>query len=249
MLRLARLPINALGVAIVARQVGLVVGEVVCNAGNNLGAGLLHLLPDAADGFSAQHISYPWVFFLCAITFLVLLSLEHLGREFYQARNCNNQKHKHLPSTRDGSSFAILAVIMLSFHSFFAGAALGLSVNTTSLMVLVIAILAHKWAASFALSVQICKSGLSNTAAIAWFMLFALMVPAGIFFGAESSRLFASAPLVSPSLLALAAGTFLYLGTLHGLQRSVMVEKCCNLRQFAFVIIGFAIMAVVAVWA
>ncbi len=126
---------------------------------------------------------------------------------------------------------------------------MGLSVNSTSLMVLVIAILAHKWAASFALAVQICKSALSTSAAIAWFLLFALMVPAGIFFGAESSHLFASAALVAPSLLALAAGTFLYLGTLHGLQGAVMVERCCNLRQFAFVIIGFAIMAVVAVWA
>ena len=74
------------------------IGEALAS-GVFLGAGLLHLLPDAADGFSAQHISYPWVFFLCAITFLVLLSLEHLGREFYQARNCNNQKHQHLPSS------------------------------------------------------------------------------------------------------------------------------------------------------
>ena len=42
-----------------------------------------------------------------------------------------------------------------------------------------------------------------------------------------------------PILLSASAGTFLYLGTLHGLERCVMVERCCNLKDFSFVIIGF----------
>jgi hypothetical protein len=38
------------------------------------------------------------------------------------------------------------------------------------------------------------------------------------------------------------------LGTLHGLERCVMVERCCNLRDFSFVIIGFLLMASVAMY-
>ena len=47
---------------------------------------------------------------------------------------------------------------------------------------------------------------------------------------------------------AASAGTFLYLGTLHGLSRAVMVQQCCNLKQYTFVIIGFSLMAIVAIW-
>jgi len=47
---------------------------------------------------------------------------------------------------------------------------------------------------------------------------------------------------------ALAAGTFLYLGTLHGLENATLVKPCCDLKRFYFVILGFGVMAVVAIW-
>jgi solute carrier family 39 (zinc transporter), member 1/2/3 len=234
------------------RQKGLAardfpVGEALA-AGVFLGAALLHLLPDAVQRCNQLCDSYPWAYFVAGGAFLFLLLIEHVGREFYHAKNCQNHAHKHSAASRDGRSFALIAVFMLSIHSFFAGAALGLSASFASLLIVTIAILAHKWAASFALAVEICKSDLSQASAIVAFLLFAIMVPLGIFFGNHAMAALSSYPLVAPLLLSFAAGTFLYLGTLHGLQRAVMIEKCCNLRHFAFVILGFLIMAVVAVW-
>lgn len=223
------------------------IGEALA-AGVFLGAALLHLLPDATERYYQLHYNYPISFFYAGCAFLLLLLIEHIGREFYQAKNCQNEQHKHAAMTQDGRSFAIIAVLMLSIHSFLAGAALGLSTNLTDLIVIGIAIFAHKWAASFALAVEICKSNLSQKHGLLLFLFFSLMVPAGILFGNQATHFLASCPTVAPMLLAFAAGTFLYLGTLHGLQRAVMIEKCCNLKHFAFVIAGFLIMALVAVW-
>lgn len=39
------------------------------------------------------------------------------------------------------------------------------------------------------------------------------------------------------------------MGTLHGLERSILIKDCCNTKQYTFVIIGFALMAIVAIWA
>ena len=78
------------------------------------------------------------------------------------------------------------------------------------------------------------------------FLIFAAMTPLGIFIGWYFGRGVETNSLIDPILIAVSAGTFLYLGTLHGLERCVMVERCCNLRDFSFVIIGFLLMASVA---
>ena len=74
------------------------------------------------------------------------------------------------------------------------------------------------------------------------------MTPLGIYFGDVISTSLAEHTLIQPIFSSIAAGTFLYLGTLHGLSRSFMIEKCCNLKNFTYVIIGFSLMAVVAIW-
>ena len=71
------------------------------------------------------------------------------------------------------------------------------------------------------------------------FGCFVLMTPIGILFGQGLQTHMSSFPILEPTFTALAAGTFLYLGTLHGLKRAVMVEQCCNLKHFSFVILGF----------
>ena len=109
------------------------------------------------------------------------------------------------------------------------------SLSTAALIL--IAILAHKWAASFSLAVQINKSTLSLKTGVLSFAVFAIMTPIGILLGNTVADL-AGQNAIEPLFTAMAAGTFLYIGTLHGLKRSVMVERCCNLRDFSFVIIG-----------
>lgn len=210
-------------------------GEALAS-GVFLGAGLIHMLGDASQDFFQRGLSYPFSYLIAGIVFLALLWLEHVGREVYEHQGS------------DSNHFALLAFIMLSIHSFFAGAALGLSGSSSVMIVLFIAIIAHKWAASFALAVQFNKSPMNKAQRIKYFLIFALMTPIGIFLGDIATMSTHSLPYLLPIFSSIAAGTFIYLGTLHGLSRAVMVEKCCNLKHYSFVIIGFALMAIVAIW-
>jgi solute carrier family 39 (zinc transporter), member 1/2/3 len=201
-----------------------------------LGAGLIHMLGDASDEFLHLHVHYPMAFLLAGISFLTLLLLEHYATEI---------AHHNKASS---FSLAILAFVMLSIHSLFAGAALGLGKTFSTTILILIAIIAHKWAASFSLAIQLNKSSQPFKTNLIYFALFVLMTPIGIILGDQISHVSAQHNFIQPVFTALAAGTFLYIGTLHGLKRSVMIERCCNLRDFSFVIIGFALMAVVALW-
>ena len=211
------------------------IGESLA-AGVFLGAGLIHMLGDASTAFYHLHYSYPVAFFICGAVFLLFLYLDHLGRDLYQHNGA------------DSNSFAILAAVMLSIHSLFTGAALGLSDTTSVTVILLLAILAHKWAASFALAVYINKSHLSLKTGLLLFAIFAIMVPLGIVFGVGINTYLQQYTLLGPIFSAIAAGTFLYLGTLHGLEKAVLIKNCCNLHQFYFVILGFLVMAGVAIW-
>lgn len=211
------------------------IGEALAS-GVFLGAGLIHMLGDASSTFTENGIDYPLPLLIAGVVFLILLWLEHLGRELY------HHEGERAPG------FAILAVIMLSIHSFLAGAALGISSDLSVFIVILMAILAHKWAASFALSIQINKCNLSTKAGFIAFIIFALMTPTGIVLGHIFTQSMQTKPLLPATFSAMAAGTFLYMGTLHGLNRSVMVKQCCNLKNFSFVILGFALMAIVAIW-
>lgn len=203
------------------------------SSGIFLGAALLHMLAEAAHEMRELGIHYPVAYFFAGGTFLILLLLEHVGMELQHKKN--NAK-VFIP---------VLAVIMLSIHSVFEGIALGGSETITTGFVILIAILSHKWAASFALAVELNRSSLSWHESLAYFSIFGLATPMGAILG-ESVSLYSPHHAMAIAILnAMAAGTFLYIGTLHGLQGSVMVEKCCDLKTFAWVIIGFLLMAVV----
>lgn len=200
-----------------------------------LGAGLIHMLGDANEAFIIAGVDYPMAFLICGLMFLLLLLLEHIGTELTQHRTSNN-------------SIVILSVLMLSVHSLLEGAALGISQDYAGTSILFFAIIAHKWAASFALSLQINKSSLVFSSRLLLFVFFALMTPVGTLFGLFVQH-HANSNYLIGVFNALAAGTFLYIGTLHGLNRAIMIRSCCNLKEFMLVIIGFTLMAVVAIWA
>lgn len=205
-------------------------------AGVFLSVALIHMLGDASNQFYQLHYHYPFAFLLAGIMFLFLLLLEHIGREIV------------VHEGESSGTFAILATVMLSVHAFLMGAALGLS-GTMSIAVLILfAIVAHKWAESFSLSIQINKSSFGFRSNVLLFSFFSLMTPIGIVLGTAATTTLNHYPLLEPIFSSLASGTFLYLGTLHGLENATLVKKCCDLKRFYFVLLGFAIMAVVAIW-
>lgn len=205
-------------------------------AGVFLSVALIHMLGSASDDFYQLSYRYPFAFLLAGVMFLFLLLLEHIGREIAE--------HKGDTS----GAFAILATVMLSVHAFLMGAALGLSGSLSVALVILFAIVAHKWAESFSLAIQINKSNFSFKYNMILFCLFSLMTPLGIVLGVSATTTLKNYPLLEPIFSSLAAGTFLYLGTLHGLEKATLITKCCDLRRYLFVILGFAIMAIVAIW-
>ena len=209
------------------------IGETLAT-GVFLGAAMLHMLPESNAMFNTMGYHYPFAYLITGGIFLLFLWLEHIGKELYHH---NDSSHP---------AFAILAWLMLSVHSLVLGTALGLSHEYGLIIMLFLAIITHKWAESFAIAMQLNKSSLTTTKSALLFLVFALMTPLGIFTGWYFGRGVETNSLIDPILIAVSAGTFLYLGTLHGLERCVMVERCCNLRDFSFVIIGFLLMASVA---
>ena len=210
-------------------------GEALA-AGVFLGAGLMHMLADASNSFGVLHVDYPIAYLLAGAMFLILLLIEHVGKEIFAH-----------PKEGSHTILALLAALMLSLHSFLAGSALGLSSSLSVFFLVLIAILAHKSAASFALAVKLNQSNLRLSTSLIIFAFFALMVPFGAFFGWVVATKWSTYPMLDPVFNALAAGTFIYLGTLHGL-RNFVKDECCDLRQFFLVIFGFALMALVAIW-
>lgn len=201
-----------------------------------LGASLMEMLADATRDFYRLDYHYPFAFLIAGLVFLLFLWLEHVGRKLYQERGAFS------------NAFAILATVMLSIHSFFTGTALGLGDSVSVVLMILFAILAHKWAVSFSLSVQITRSQLSFPVGLALFLTFSFMVPLGIIFGSAVSARLDHYGLIEPVFSAIAAGTLLYLGTLHGLEKATLVKHHCGLHRFYYVILGFLLMAGVAIW-
>lgn len=211
------------------------IGETLAT-GVFLGAALLHMLPEANTLFISMGYRYPFAFIITGAVFLIFLWFEHLGKELYHHHNAEHP------------AFALLAWAMLSVHSIMLGAALGLAHHNSMIIMLFLAIITHKWAESFAIAVQLNKSSMSTNKSLIFFLIFSLMTPLGIYMGWYFGHGIETHSLFDPILIAASAGTFLYLGTLHGLERCVMVERCCNLGDFSFVIIGFLLMASVAIY-
>ncbi|MBN9230066.1 MAG: zinc transporter [Legionella sp. 40-6] len=211
------------------------IGETLAT-GVFLGAAMLHMLPEANSLFQHRGFHYPFAFIITGAVFLIFLWFEHLGKELYHHHNAEHP------------AFALLAWGMLSVHSLMLGAALGLAHHNSLIIMLFLAIITHKWAESFAIAVQLNKSSMTTKQSLIFFSLFSLMTPLGIYCGWYFGHGIETDSLFDPILMSASAGTFLYLGTLHGLERCVMVERCCNLSDFSFVIIGFSLMAAVAIY-
>ncbi len=257
------------------------VGEALA-AGVFLGAGLLHLIPDAQESFSnfpvflTNSSAYPIVLFIAGISFLLFLGIEHVfsylnmkkntvhitgsGIKNLNGININIKNPKHNEDTcekqeehaKNNTVIAISAALALSLHSFFAGTALGstsiVDGGVGSLVTIFVAIIAHKWAASFSLSITLNKSGLKRWQGIILFIIFSLMTPLGVMAGTVLNLSSVASGVAPAILLSISAGTFLYLGTLHGLEKSILAKECCDWKIFLFVILGFVIMAIIAIF-
>lgn len=205
-----------------------------------LGAALFHMLPDAIGDFNEilGKIDYPLAELFCACGFLILLFLERLSTYLSSGR----------PS---GSNVAYMVAIILIIHALIEGGALGINTTIETASIIFLAIIVHKSSESFALAVVLNRTQLALKQIVLFIGLFALMTPLGIAIGSMLALSFESTTgkLLTAGFNAFAAGTFLYMSTLHHINHHQRLHQSETLTEFLFLLVGMVIMAVLALWA
>ena len=211
-------------------------GEALAS-GIFLGAAFFHMLPDSIRTFYNLYSDwhYPLPEMICIAGFLLFLFLERLSL----AR----------VGTSKPSMPYVIAIILI-IHAIIEGAALGIGTTLSEAIMLFIAIIAHKGSESFALCVILLKNNLSFKRITFIIICFAIMTPLGILFG-TGINLFnkiTHGELIAAMFNAFAAGTFLYISTLHHIQFHQHVEERQGFDSLACLVFGLVMMAVLALW-
>ena len=206
-----------------------------------LGAGLFHMLPDATKGLNQlyPHVSFPLANIICAAGFVFLLFMEKVLFRFVQVKKENK-----------ANLFPIILTLVLSVHSLIEGTALGINHSIAGLMIIFIAIIAHKGSESYALAINLVKSHLTRNRIILIFCVFSLMTPIGIALGSLIDAMIKSnlGILLEAIFNAIAAGSFLYIATLHQFPEHHHDHSSNHFFQFLALVAGLGIMALVAIW-
>jgi zinc transporter 1/2/3 len=202
-----------------------------------LGAALFHMLPDAQSTLKQiyPNLNYPFANLICAFGFCVLLILETVTHYYDEQKK---QKSLNL--------VPILLTLLISIHALSEGIALGINQQTANIIIIFIAIAAHKSSEAFAVGLQLQKGTLSTNSIFLLFLLFSIMSPLGVLLGSFSHYIAGrNSGVWSGVFNAFAAGTFLYLATLHKLHHA---HEHSKLGELFFTLLGLALMAVVAIW-
>lgn len=206
-----------------------------------LGAGFIHLLGDALENFkaAAPDMDYPLPFLLCGLAFLTVLAIEKVWLH----------GHAEEAVTENRTFYPFLLLFVLSLHSTIAGLSLGLEQTLSASLILLIAILAHKSSAAFALGVSLRRAGLPTVRFCGLVALFSAMTPLGIGLGAAfaagaSGHAAAWGETIFDSL---AAGTFLYIAVVDILDEVFGTPEDRPLK-FALTLGAFILMALLALW-
>lgn len=206
-----------------------------------LGAALFHMLPEAHEGFeqAIPTTHYPFASLFCVLGFMLLLLLDKLSFSWSHTKEAKDDK----------CILAYILTLAISIHAFIEGAALGVNTALATVSIIFIAVLAHKGSESFSLVTILNRSSLSLTRINVLFLSFALVTPLGIVLGNLAAQHFVSTSgvLVTAFCNALAAGTFLYIATMHNL-KEYLLNGTRHAMNFACMVVGLAIMAVIAIW-
>lgn len=214
-------------------------GEALAS-GIFLGAAFFHMLPDAIKLFGQVNnaMTYPIPEAICLSGFLLMLFLERLSLT-------RSAQHSKL-------SIPYILAIILIIHALTEGAALGIGTTLSETTMIFIAIIAHKGSESFALCITMLRHHLPTRRIMAIIVFFALMTPIGIGLGMILHQLAFvgdQGKLLAASFDAFAAGTFLYISTLHHTRFHQHSEETHGMTEFACLVLGLVTMGVIALWA
>jgi zinc transporter 1/2/3 len=210
-----------------------------------LGAGLVHMLPDSAAAFAEVRpgAEYPRYAVVAGLGFLLILSIERV----LVARHDDGPVGEAASPT---ALYPYILMLVLSVHSIIEGLAVGAEARISQVAVLLIAIMAHKGTAAFALGAAMQRGGISGAQFTRLIVFFALMTPIGAVLGMATTVLLTGQALLAFTAVfdGLAAGTFLYVAILDILYDEFERPEHRALK-LGLVTLGFSIMAVLAVWA
>ena len=170
----------------------------------------------------------------------------------------DNSRHGEMPHEHEreraamlerSGSFATVAVLLaaLGFHSLLEGLAQGSATDLKLSLKLLALITVHKGLAAFALGCVFIRSGLSRASCLRGGSVFAAATPVGVLVGSSARASIADGGWTS-WVLALAAGSFCYVGLIEILPRELASRGAPKPAQFAALAAGFGLMAIIAVW-
>jgi len=208
-----------------------------------LGAGLIHMLPDAQEGFGDLAGDFPWVSLLCAVGFLLVLVLEKVIIHGHHAVADSAEQEDQ------ATLYPYVLTLVLSVHSMIAGIALGTEDTVALSIVIFIALISHKGSAAFALGISLLRAGVQRARLLKIVTLFCFMTPIGILLGATLSALMTGTAerIVEGVFDAVAAGTFLYVAIL-GIIEEELARPADRGLKFILLAFGLGFMAMLAIW-
>ena len=220
-------------------------------AGVFLGAGFVHMLPDANAAWDQLGWHYPIGMLLAAGAIALMLLFEHVlpPEDAHQALHAPSADRFGTHGDHASATPAVYAILIaLSIHSLLEGLALGAQRELRSALVIFAAILAHKSMEGFALGVSLARSTAPGVRALRLLGLFAVATPIGIVVGATVGALEGPTALAcEAAFLSLAAGTFAYVATLDIL-REEFHEPGGRFAKWLWVVAGVSVMALLALW-
>ena len=231
-----------------------------------LGAGFIHLLPEAGEALEAV-VEYPLAPLLAALGVGILLLIDRVVFETTRAQGMNQPGGPRQPI------YPVVLLVVLSIHSIIAGIALGLEPEVAASVLVMLGILFHKGSAAFALMVSAQSSGADKARLRGILTIFVLMTPLGILLGTVASNMLEgeAAAIIEGSFNALAAGTFIYVAILDVIDAEMSrfddrlarfvsstlmgegdvampVQDTDRLLKFLLVLAGLGSMAVLGIW-
>ncbi len=174
-----------------------------------LGAGFMHLLPEAAEALG-DVTAYPLAALLAAVGVAVLLLIDRVLFEAIRNNESGSVGVARQPI------YPYVLLVVLSIHSIIAGIALGLEPEVAASVLVMLGILFHKGSAAFALMVGARSAGADQARLRLILGIFVLMTPLGILLGTAAANMLQGdgATTIEGAFNALAAGTFIYVAIL-----------------------------------
>lgn len=218
-------------------------------AGVFLALSLLIMLPAATHwmGVAVPGGDFPVASLVAVLAFLGLLEFEHWLLHVRAAGLSESEDSGEPPPSPP--ILPLLLTVLIGIPSFFLGVALGISADLFAILLILIAVLAHKGSAGFALALAMVRSTLPRPAVWTLYLVFALATPVGVLVGGDLERFLGgeALALIKATVLSLASGVFLYLATLHEMRHAPLLTTCSGLSGFLLLLAGFGLTALVRV--